>query len=383
MFIMRIFIASLLFIILGGCAVQEQHIQQHANLWKDAHFAPLEIRPLTTAEIFNIGPALESQIRSANLQQASIQERADFLLNLIYTSSNRPFLYEGYHTTAAKETWERNHGDCLSLSILAYAIGKRLQLPISIQEIPLPVQFDRRGKTEYLNAHVNTIILNPQLAIANDAAKNDRGYMLIDFDPGQFTQKRGTLLSEQEVVARFYSNLGAEAMFKNKPSLAYHYFKAALTMSPTHTPSHLNLASLYQSQGLNSEAIVALKRGLQIKAHDAVMLRELQRAYLNAGMHAEAHGLDQAIQLAQDSDPYFWIGRGLQSLQARQYAAAIQALEKAQKLSTGFEEVHQYLAEAYWRVGNIESAKQQMKILSGINSTNPKLRFLRATIAAN
>lgn len=380
---MRIFIASLGFILLSGCASQAQRIEQSASLWKDAHFSSQETRPLDASEIFNIGPALESKIRAANLQHASIQERADFLLNLIYTSSNRPFLYEGYHTTPANETWDRNHGDCLSLSILTYAIGKRLHLPIAIQEIPLPVQFDRRGKTEYLNAHVNTIILNPQLAIANDVAKNDRGYMLIDFDPGQFTQRRGTLLTEQEVVARFYSNLGAEAMFNNKPSVAYHYFKAALDMSPTHTPSHLNLATLYQTQGLNNEAITALKRGLQLNAKDAVMLRELQRAYVNAGMHADAHGLDQAIQLIQESDPYFWIGAGLQALQTKQYERAIQSLEKAQKLSTGFEEVHQYLAEAYWRVGNIDLAKQQMKILGDINSTNPKLRFLRATIAAN
>jgi Flp pilus assembly protein TadD len=49
----------------------------------------------------------------------------------------------------------------------------------------------------------------------------------------------------------------------------------------------------------------------------------------------------------------------------------VNALERAEALSTGFEEVHQYLAIAYWRAGYPSKARQQIAVLTELDPANP------------
>lgn len=352
-------------------------------LWDDVHFSGKDIQLISTDEVFRLSPDLEYKIRAARLRDASIQSRVNFLLELIYSSDKRPFVYAGYHSTIASETWDKNRGDCLSLSILAYALGKRLELPIAIQEIPMPVQFDRHGNTEYLQAHVNTIILNPQLSLSDSSFAGERGYMLIDFDPGQFTQRRGNLLSEKQIMAHFYNNLAVESMLKNEMQRAYMYFKAAVAMMPSHTTTYTNLAVFYARQANKAKAIDVLEYASRFIDDNPVLLRNLHSLYRDSNRHEAATALEKRIVAIQDTNPYYLIGKGLSALQLNEYKAAIAYLERAQKLTSGFEEVHQALAEAYWKIGATTQAKQQLELLASINANNSKLRYLRAHFAIN
>lgn len=353
------------------------------HLWDDTLFSDNEVQLIQADDVFRLGPDLESKIRSARLRDANIQTRVNFLLELIYSNENRPFVYEGYHSTIASETWAKNRGDCLSLSILAYALGKRLELPIAIQEVPMPVQFDRHGNTEYLQAHVNSIILNPQLTLSAGTFAGDRGYMLIDFDPSQFTQRRGVPLSESEIMAHFYNNLAVEAMIKKDNRLAYAYFKAAATIMPSHATTYSNLSAFYARLGYKDKAIKVLEYAMHFADDNPIVLRGVQKLYRETNRLEAAAGLEKRLIALQDSNPYYWIGKGLSSLQSKEYGQAINYLERAQKLTSGFEEVHQALAEAYWKTGATIQAKQQIQLLASINASNPKLNYLRANFTLN
>lgn len=363
----------LLSLVFTACATPQVSQTQLNSLWNSAHFVE-QPQVLPSADtIFDLGPELEAKIREARMQEASLQEKADFLQKLIFN----PFLYEGYHSTIAQETWKKGRGDCMSLSILAYAIGKRLNLPLSVQEVALPVKFDRVGKVDYLNAHVNTIILNPLLSLTTFPQNNERGFLLIDFDPGLFTMRRGHLLNEQEVIGHFYNNLGAEAISKKNLDLAYTYLKASILAYPGHTPAYVNLANVYRAKGLIDQAIHTLEVGNQLKAKDTIILRELQSLYQQNKQTDKARALDQAIIDSQESNPYYWIGKGLYAMQTQNYHDAINYLKNAQNMTEGFEEVHQNLAIAYWRNGETLLATQHLNKLASINHVNPKISVLR------
>lgn len=379
-------VSILLCVQLSACSTLEKNqaleLQKQQQLWADRDFTAVPDSLPSSDELFRLSPSLEKKLASMNRAGSTVQERANFLTTLLYTDQARPFLYEGYHTTTAQETWEKNRGDCLSLSILAYAIGKRLQLPIHIQDVPMPVQFDRQGRVEYVNGHVNAIVLNPNLFL-NTNEGHERGYMLIDFDPNQFSMRRGKILSEEEVLALFYNNLGVEAMLQRKLDLAYTYFKKAATAAPLDASIYSNLAQLYVNRNLPEKAASALEFALSLENTSVLQLKNLQSLYHKLGRTHDALQLQERIARVQEQDPYYWIGKGLHAAQTKQYSEAISHLERAQKYTTGFEEVHQALAEAYWQTGAFEKSRQQIRLLSSLNSSNPKLRYLKAHFAFN
>jgi hypothetical protein len=57
----------------------------------------------------------------------------------------------------------------------------------------------------------------------------------------------------------------------------------------------------------------------------------------------------------------------VQRLQAGRWADAVAALERAQALTSGFVEVHQYLAIAYWRDGRLHQARDQLAMLGTLD----------------
>lgn len=58
------------------------------------------------------------------------------------------------------------------------------------------------------------------------------------------------------------------------------------------------------------------------------------------------------------------------------FESAIRALERAESLTTGFEEIHRNLAIAYWRNGQREAASKQLKVLTALNSKDPGVALL-------
>jgi Tfp pilus assembly protein PilF len=83
------------------------------------------------------------------------------------------------------------------------------------------------------------------------------------------------------------------------------------------------------------------------------------------------------LQSRRDADPYYWIGLGLQALQDGQWRQSVAALEEAQRLTHGFEEVHRYLALAYWRSGDRLRANAQLAVLASLEHDSSDIATLR------
>jgi Flp pilus assembly protein TadD len=70
------------------------------------------------------------------------------------------------------------------------------------------------------------------------------------------------------------------------------------------------------------------------------------------------------------------VGVGLDHFKRADYAAAVDALERAQSLTSGFVEVHRYLAMAYLNRGQVSKARSQLAILEALNGDDPVLHAM-------
>jgi tetratricopeptide (TPR) repeat protein len=299
-------------------------------------------------------------LRDANLDGLGTQQKLKHILALIFGADLRGFHYAAGRSTIAAETWQRKSGDCLSLTVLTYSVARALQMPTQMQEVRVPLLFDRRGQLDVVNQHVNVLFRRAHRDVRDSEAQD----VVVDFEPGLASRRPGRLLSEDAVLARYYNNIATEHLAHRRYGPAYAHFKAAILADPAYAASYGNLAVLYLGAGLKAEAEKLLLHAVALGDPADVPIHTLHQLYVEQGRIAQAQRLERAIAEGRERDPYHWIGLGVGHLEAGEIRAAIDALERARAMATGFDEIHRYLAVAYWRAGEEAKAREQIAQLA-------------------
>jgi hypothetical protein len=122
---------------------------------------------------------------------------------------------------------------------LANALGMSVQM----QEVRVPVVFDRRGNVESVNRHVNVLIRGVGQVYLKDGSMQS-GDVIIDFEPQVASRREGLALSDDGILARFHNNVAVEHLAQGDLTLAYAHFKAAILADAGYSPTYANLAQL-------------------------------------------------------------------------------------------------------------------------------------------
>jgi len=361
----------------GGCATQPEVAPlAEAQLWQDEVFHYREDRVRETRQtLFDLDPEILARIRVGDKRSLSTEQRLNVLIGHLYGDQGIRLSYTSGHTTGATQTWNDKRGDCLSLTIMVYAATQALGIPAHMQEVRVPVAVDRHGGIDFINGHVNVWVRSPSSVTVN-GRNFGRGGIVIDFDLQPGSRNGGRELSEGEILARYYNNRATEFLVQKDFDNAYAYYRAAIETDPRFAPVYANLAQLYFRNGMASSAEQLLRHSLALHGDSYATLRAMQDLLLTQERAAEAQVFAAQLQRQQDEDPYYWLGLGLDALGHARYPQAIDALERAARLTTGFEEVHYNLAIAYLRNGQREAANRELRTLNAINAESASVAVL-------
>lgn len=365
---------------LGGCASPAMTTWEPSNPWLDTEFAYVPaLVDVAEADLFALPPELRAELRSPKLQRDSPDHRIQYLVDTLVRNKQTPFHYAAEHSTVAADTWRNRAGDCLSLTVLAYAMAQELKLSASMQEISGTVVFDRRGSVDYRVGHVN-VFVHRFVPSETVIVTNLHQGVVIDFEPRFGASRPGNRLSRQSILARYYNNLGAEYESKGHGTKAYAYWKAAMRTDPAFTAAATNMAGLYWRMGYAKAAESVLTLAVAANSESDSALRGLHSLLVSQGRTQEAQHYQALLETRQKQEPYYWINQGLSQLQARDYRKAIASLERAQALTTGFSELHRYLAVAYLQDGKPDKAQEQLTALEHIDSHDPAVALINRKI---
>jgi tetratricopeptide (TPR) repeat protein len=366
------------FIVLAGCAAAPP-LPAHLP-WEDQAFDyDAALVSVSKRDLFQLESDVLSKLQDSRIQNSSAPYRLHHLVSLLFGPETKDFPYSGGHSTIAAETWRRKSGDCLSLTVLAYSLANALGMSVQMQEVRVPVVFDRRGNVEFLNRHVNVLIRGVGQLYLKDGSMRS-GDVIIDFEPQIASRREGVALSDDGILARFYNNIAVEYLAQGDLTLAYAHFKAAILADAGYSPSYSNLAQLYKRRGLVQSAEQLLLHAIAINDDADIAMRSLHHLLVSQGRESEASKYTEILRARQEKDPYYWLGVGLDHLQRGNYQKAVNALEHAQAMTTGFQEVHRYLAIAYWRAGKQPQAKNQLSVLASLMLDDSGLAALRKKI---
>ena len=348
--------------------VAPQQIEQLT--WEDQAFdyepSLIQIRQ---QDLFTLGNDLVEKITQSATTELSKEDNVNRMLTIIFGEKQSAFPYFPGHTTVASQTWKNKYGDCISLTLLTYAVSKAMNLPVSMQEVRVPAMLDRRENVDFINDHVNLFIENHQpVKIRNKIYEKN---IVIDFDVDNATSAGGISLTEDGITARFYNNLAAAYLAKNQMSLAYAYFKEAILVDPGYAPSYSNLAQLYKRRNFLDLAEKLLRYSLTKAPGSYINLTSLRDLMIEEHRTNEARQYADQLKNLRERDPYYWLGVGVGQIRSQQFFDAIDSLEKASEMAQGFAEIHANLALAYWRTNQPEKARAQLALLKGIQPESP------------
>lgn len=366
----------------AGCSTPVSRGIPHASVWQDAAFGYDRALVTETREsLFALDPEIVQLLLASPGGQRSSERRLNHLVSRLYGENGIRLSYAMGHTTGASETWRNKRGDCLSLTILAYAAARFLGIDARMQEVQVPVAVDRRDGVDFISGHVNVLVRNEAEVLLNGQVFG-AGSFVIDFEPQLGSRRVGQRLSESEILARFYNNRGTEYLVQKDDARAYAYYRAAIALAPDFDPTIANMAQLYIRRGLLPGAEQLLRHAVSESATAYGPMRSLQQLLLSQGRTAEAQHYAQLLAKRQDDEPYYWLSLGIADLQAGRMPAAVRALERAQALTSGFEEIHYHLALAYARNGQRDAAHKQLAALKAINNNDPGVTLLSKKFSA-
>nr|WP_295774097.1 tetratricopeptide repeat protein [Rhodoferax sp.] len=363
---------------LGGCAAPKvsSSLAPPDNVWQDNEFAYQRGLVTETREtVFALDPEVVRALRADDGIAHSTELRLDLLVARLYGTNGIRLSYASGHTTGASETWHNKRGDCLSLTILAYASARYLGIDAHMQEVRVPASIDRRDGVDFVNGHVNVLVRHSAEVVINGQSFG-AGSFIIDFEPQAGARRSGQWLTESAIMARYYNNRATEYLVQKDDARAYAYYRAAIEANPDFAATFGNLAQLYARHGLTHSAEQLLLHAIARAGPSYASLRAMHTLLRDQGRSAEAQHYADLLAKRQDEDPYYWMGLGMAALREGRTSAAIGAFERAVSLTTGFEELHFHLGVAYWRNGQRDAASKQLAAINAINNKDPGVALL-------
>ncbi|MDT0593430.1 tetratricopeptide repeat protein [Glaciecola petra] len=286
------------------------------------------------------------------------REKAQALVDGIFGRTQLAMDYSANANTTATQTFHQGISNCLSLTIMTYAMAEKMGLDSRFQKIMIPEYWTRRDGNTILNGHVNLRVKksNSNLII------NSNSDTIIDFQPLETRQSFPVqALSKSEVVSLFYVNKGAELMMNKRLSQAYAYFKAALNSNEYSTEAWLNLGVLYVKKGLYHQAQEAYLKALSIKPSYNSAKENMAKLYKRLGQYNKAKSMLLRLANERESNPYYQSMKAEIALENGQYDKAVTYFKKAIKLKKKNSEFYFGLARAHWAMGDTKRTKQSLQ----------------------
>ncbi len=347
--------------LLGACqSTDRQHTVSPPTLLNDNLFPSYHLFPVETIdEIFRLGEDAKLFAEKAVYVKSISKKNVKGLVKAIFDHSDYGMLYRNSANTTADSTFNNRSANCLSLSIMTYALAEHVGLDATFYEVDIPEYWTRREGYSLLNGHINMRISMPsdsQIALVGGTWAD------VDFDPQMlrnYFPRRP--VSKNKIVSMYYNNKGADALVANSYTRAYSYFRAAARLSPELQQSWVNLGVLYRMVDAYDQAELTYKHALSLNDENLTAWENLSILYTHQDRREEALLITQMVEKKRKNNPFYHYILGEQAFESGNMAVAITHYERGLKLDSVRHEILFGMAKAYHELGNTSEAQRYLE----------------------
>jgi len=350
---MKHFSILLFTIMFIGCQAVPKISLSHKTLLYDEGFEGFEnITVESEIEIFELNDEAKAFAQSAIRGVSKPKKQIQALVQHIFSRSDLNLLYRAEANTVANQTFRNRAANCLSMSIMTYALANELGFSVRFQDIEIPEYWTIREGQSLLNGHINLQIL--------PGSSRKRTQFLtqgfeVDFD-AQATREHfpKTLLKLNQVVAMFQNNNGGDALLKKDYVKAYAYFRSAFLQSPDLSSVLTNLGYLYRLIGQYELAEKTYLWAIKKNKENLTAWRNLSYLYRYMGHDEKANNIMSRVTRQRSENPFFHINRGDKAFEKQQWQIALRHYQRALKLDKRNHEVFFGLGKTYFELGDVK-----------------------------
>lgn len=348
-------------ILFFGCqTVVEKQLSHKALLYDQGFEGFQNVHVESESEIFELGDEAKAFAKSAIKGKLKTKDQIQALVQHIFARSDLNLLYRAEANTVANQTFQNRAANCLSMSIMTYALAKELGFGVRFQDIEIPEYWTIREGQSLLNRHINLQVL-PRPSLEHIQFIN-RGFE-VDFD-AQATRQHfpKTLLKRNQVIAMFHNNNGADALLQKDYVKAYAYFRAAFLRSPNLPSVWVNLGYLYRLTAHYELAENIYLLAIEKNKNNLTAWRNLSHLYAHMGQNEKAKHIASRVRRKRSDNPFFHINLGDKAFRKEQWEIALQHYQRALKLDKSYHEVFFGLGKTYFELGNIKRSHYYLKL---------------------
>ena len=298
----------------------------------------------------------------------ALKDQVARLVDEIFSNENISLDYVYGANLTAKQTYHSGTANCLSLTILAYALATEANMDVKFQNIKIPEYWVRNKNYNMLTGHVNLLV----------SQKNNRdrkllfskGTLQIDFDPN-ISKKHlpKKVIDKRRVLALFYNNKGAQALVDIDYNKAYAYFKAAAKVDPSHSNTWGNLGVLYRLSGKVNHAKLAYQHAVKLDKSNFTAKTNLSIIYRMEGKLNKADRIEKLLLSQRMNNPYYYALLADEAFYNHDIELAIKNYKKAIKLNKDVHEFYFQLAKVYFQSEQLTLARKTIKKAIELNKT--------------
>jgi len=341
------------------------------------------LRVETEEEVFMLDDEMIQMVENFLNINKNDQIKAKQLLKQIFSSEKISLSYSSNANLTAREAFHSQKANCMSLTIMAYALAKRAKLNINFQQVDVPEYWVRNGQYNLLTGHIN-LLVNPRnprkyIVYGNDSIQ-------IDFDPYAIKQSfPRKVISKKTVLAMFYNNKGGQAIVEGKYNIAYQYLKAATSTDTMLSSAWGNLAVLYRLTGYLPEAEDTYRYAIAINHNNLTSLTNLAKLLRSQQKNEEADEIESILLQKRINNPYYHAVLADEAYYQHDYLNALKHYKKALHLSNKIHEIYFGIAKVYYQMNRLSDAERALKKALSLNNAKSiehqyiaKLNFLQA-----
>jgi len=344
-----------------GCQAVSKISVSHKTLLYDEGFKGFEnVTVESEIEIFELNDEAKAFAQSAIRGVFKPKEQIQALVQHIFSRSDLNLLYRAEANTVANQTFRNRAANCLSMSIMTYALANELGFSVRFQDIEIPEYWTIREGQSLLNGHINLQILPGSSRKRTEFFT--QGFE-VDFD-AQATREHfpKTLLKLNQVVAMFHNNNGADALLKRDYVKAYAYFRSAFLQSPYLSSVLTNLGYLYRLVGHYELAEKTYLWAIKKNKKNLTAWRNLSYLYRYMGDDEKANNIVDRVTRRRADNPFFHINLGDKAFEKQQWQIALRHYQQALKLDKRNHEVFFGLGKTYFELGDVTRSYHYLKL---------------------
>ncbi|AGH47211.1 hypothetical protein C427_5112 [Paraglaciecola psychrophila 170] len=164
-----------------GCQSTSVYVTPSELLLYDRGFVGFtQVQIESEQEIFRLDDKAKAFVKSTIASKTNKIDQMEALVRGIFDRSDLNLLYQGDANNTAIETFHSRAANCLSMSIMTYAMAKEAGFYVDFQEIMIPEFWTRKAGFSLLNGHINLKMFAPH--DPNVFMLNKRSFQ-VDFDP--------------------------------------------------------------------------------------------------------------------------------------------------------------------------------------------------------